>query len=144
MQDGARSLTAVLISYLILLSARPITVSEKGIKSTHSVLDSPPYSHIFVARLFLPQPVFSSQEERGRILPFKRARFLALTLLLTDKREVEGALTKSLEQSNFPTLSQYKLDSPNGASVTDAVISLVEKVTRTLTRNLHVNCVPFI
>lgn len=40
------------------------------------------------------------------MLPFKRARFLALTLLLTNKREVEGALTKSLEQSNFPTLSQ--------------------------------------
>lgn len=65
MKDGARSLTAVLISHLILLSARPITVSEKGIRSTHSVLDSPPYSHTFLARLFLPQTAFSSWEERG-------------------------------------------------------------------------------
>lgn len=40
-------------------------MSEKGIRSTHSVLDSPPYSHTFVARLFLPQPAFSSPEERG-------------------------------------------------------------------------------
>lgn len=56
-------------------------MSEKRIRSTHSVLDSLPYSHTFVARLSLPQPAFSSREERGFPLMLFLQTILAVKLL---------------------------------------------------------------